>query len=607
MQANVATTRMFYTISPATRSDPRYNDVVLPLFVSQALRAALEAESVPMHYAPSGEADGLCVSLARKLDGYVLGQDTDFIIFNGQYAPLDMMEWISAPVSEPQADVDEFQTVSKTKMKKQRQSSLLPSSDGDQLVLATFSSEMLAKRLRLPVTMLPLLASLVGNDYSPKWASDLFFTGVRAAERVERVARVLRELNLKPRSGPEAAVDLVQRAVKQLSSRHLDEKSLNDVVDRLIDATMQYVLPESDCCEAYPFCKECTTQSPAAKAYSKALKAGHANRVTHAYLHPDRVYLHGGLEDPAVPSVHASEAAVAARRAAYAIIDNEVGVLWPPSPEKEEELKQDAEASVLLSDEANESEAIAILGVAESEGATEPVSESEVEPPVLRTVIEYGRHGGSISSRGIELPDPEEEYQSITQQPLSTRLSTYLSILGSEGASSLPVHIQPLVAALRLAVRAGGWRRVEVEAVLRGGIGSVEAWREGTPIESADLPLLTSTNAQRVAQLTSALMDTQLVAQALLLDSDELTHLTPHVFIAGTALHYLLSGVDPPRGVWAWSAEWSDVYKAALAAVLDGLEVEEGRRKKTKAKGDKVTKSTSNPVGRFDLLALESA
>lgn len=604
MQDKIAAARLFYTISTTTRSAPGfgYGEAILPSLVGLAFAAALRAEDVPLHYVASGEADGQCVKLAREVGGYVLGQDTDFIIFNGQYAPLDMMEWIGD--SEPDAEQESEFTLVTGKAKRTRRSNLIPGAGEKKLVLATYTSELLARRLRIPMTLLPLLASLVGNDYTPKNAADLFFPGVRAAERVEKVARVLREIQLKSKGGgADAAVDMVRRAVKLLSKWPLDEKTTDTLVDGLIDATMQYVLPSRDCCSTYPYCGD-HSLSPVGEAYANAQRLGYGNINTHNYLYPDRVYIHFPVEDPGMPSVRTSPAAVNARTAAYEILDRELGLQWPPSPEKEEEQRQDAEASALL-------------------GVSPPSSEPVEEPQTVRKVIEYVRQGGSVAAREIMLPEPEEA-DSIALQPLPDRLTAYLTLLDCEAASSLPTYIQPLVAALRIAIKADSWRRDEIEAILRAGVGSVESWRaaeaSGPETEFKDHnTTLSNANAQRVAQITAALVETQPLAQALLLlPEDGVTHLQPFVFISGLAMHYLLQGVDPPRDVWSWKAEWGGVYRAALEVVLDGVEVgnvgkkgkaKKSQKEKVKASGEKsgLKNGKKEVAGRFALLEMESA
>jgi hypothetical protein len=217
--------------------------------------------------------------------------------------------------------------------------------------------------------------------------------------------------------------------------------------------------------------------------------------------------------------------------------------------------------------------------------------------------------------------------------------------------AALPAKLHPLVAVVRLCIAQAAeadstgtrrWRKPEVEAVLRAGIGCLEggwstiaadAEAEAEADDSQDLdldldlepeseeqetdyPHLSNRNAELVAQLASGFQDAQLLAQSLLLT--EGTHLAPYLFFSGIALHSLLSGTEPGAGCgWRWSAAYKHKYHDALAAILASVPesaVASGapvaKTKKDKKKAARVAKSSTSTSSsgsgafgsRFDLL-----
>ncbi|GMK54680.1 hypothetical protein CspeluHIS016_0112660 [Cutaneotrichosporon spelunceum] len=572
MQQGVETARLFYTTRPESRSSPsgQRGQSLLPPFTSQAFGTALASLGVETHYVPRGEADGECVVLAASIGGYILGKDTDFLILGSGaetkgYIPLDIVEWVE-PAPSAESNGSGFTTVSGGKKARARFASrLLPRSPGATLILPTFTSAALARRLRLPINMLPLLASLVGNDYSAGMAA----AGAgKVSDRIDRIARTLRETHARPRSHTaDTAYELVARVVRKLhTGAHVDARGLAETVEAIVNATIQYVLPGPVCCEVYPFCGElddrCAAQvsrvatpvegeSPktgAAQAYAAAQKRGHLNLVTHAWLHPDRVYLWGVLENPSGPSARAGGIPTAARCAAYTIVDAALGMRWPAVSETElDAAKQDSEAAELLGelsikspDEGNEGD----QGDAQDNEAEAAVAEeAEAAAAPRRVVTEYLRQGSStrVGARELELPSPQDDGP-LCLAPLDKRLAVYRDALGASPATSaLPTPLQPVACALRMCVLsaaesdpaglAGRWRRTELEAIARAAIGCMQGWGkdededDGVSVKSSadgsavddNYPVLTNRNAELVSQFQAALLDTLMLAQALLL------------------------------------------------------------------------------------------
>lgn len=775
MAAQVATARVFYSLSTSTRSSPTFSnkgDTILPPFCRGAFAAALSSLGVRTHFVPRGEADGVCVVLAGQMGGYVLGRDTDFVILSAGaserlrgYAPLDMMEWTDSAPSEDAAGgapAADFTTVSAKRPRSARSRLLPPTSAGNPtLVLATFATAPLCRRLRLNAQMLPLLSSLVGNDYTPAWAGEALFPRMRPGDRIQRVARVLAEL----RPSAKSAEDLVRRSVKRLWARpFVDDAAVAELTDAVIEATIQYVLPVPDCCDQFPFCGEldagCRTatasqansaapsraptpisgngngkghnavHSDAIIAYAEALRRGRLSALTAAYLHPDRVHLWTALEDPSTASCRASVAACRARLAAYTILDAAVGGLRFPKASDDllDEQKQDQEANRLLGVEAEEEpteerprvvtefvrqgggrivarRAVLPPKDGEESGAEDVIGEnSENAAPAAadengenkgesqsaaadgnNEKDENDRNGQTSEAEAATTAEKNSEQQpqktsSISRQdirkegdatpacllPIAERQRLYLHHMGSDTDAilALPSRLHPLVAAVRLILAAGGdWTRSEIEALLKGCIGSFAAWDAVSPqsappsanadndsSESTDessndqghaadnshdfnpsspFPAveLTSRATRLVAALTSALQDSQPLSQALLLPPP---HGSPHVWISGAATHALLNGQDPPPGAgWAWNDAAQQDWKRAVEATIEGYdlptavaETKKNKKKNRNAKkkaeenatggkangcggkgnGGKGGKAKNGAVNRFDLL-----
>lgn len=668
LQQQVSTARMFYTISPQTRSAPSFSrsNAILPPFTAHAFSRALSDLGVIARYVPQGEADGACVVMAEELGGYVIGKDTDFVILASAasdamrgYAPLDMLEWIdSDPSEEDTADGGSFTTVKGAKKGSMRISRILPpkSYRNPTLVLYTYAPTALCRRLRLPPNLMPLFSSLVGNDYTPVSATELFFPGgTKPSERIERVARILREqqhMRSAAETHGDAAAALVRRAVRKLCCRpYIDERSVDEIVDAIIEATIQYVLPaRHECCNVYPFCGDCLTSpsqmstpagtpsepSDAVAAYAAAQRRGMLNLVTHSWLYPSRIYLWSVLEDPAGQSARVSSGAITARKAAYLIIEEALGTLRFPVATSDhlETLRQDHDVCKLL-------------GV--DDGEVTPTDEEVAEVPIApRTVVEYVRQGSSnrISERRMDLPDATVSDTPACLLPVPARLKLYLSHLGVDtpAMNALPPRLQPLAAVVRLCVAHAAeadshgsrrWTKPEIEAVLRAGIGCLEGgWTQvletetDGPDDDSDYPLLTNRNSVIVASLSAGFADAQILAQSLLLLPDvaepALTHTTPYVFFSGVALHSLLSGIEPAttgRNAcgWRWSAAWRNGYRDTLAAIIDSLppdavsngHVEKKKEKVKNSKNSRVVNghghkgvAVSSTGSRFDLLMM---
>ena len=186
---NVRRSELFFRSSPSTRSHPRFLDQnrLFPPLASEAVVEAIKAlirEGLPvqLHFA-EGEGDPYAVELAGKLNGYVIGMDSDFVILNAEgykgYIPLDDILWDTSalgnlapqPGRSGRGSSGGFQPTRGEKANRPfgvNGEIIPPAGDISQISLdcSVTSPAALASHLHLPVSLLPLLGALVGNDFS---------------------------------------------------------------------------------------------------------------------------------------------------------------------------------------------------------------------------------------------------------------------------------------------------------------------------------------------------------------------------------------------------------------------------------------------------------
>ncbi|OSX61868.1 hypothetical protein POSPLADRAFT_1181919 [Postia placenta MAD-698-R-SB12] len=274
----------------------------------QTLLRLASAPDVPLevHFADE-EGDPYAVALAGRLHAYVAGKDSDFVVLNVDgykgYMPLDEMVWntltssssaseTSSLYSSLNGDGDEeedeygFKKVRKAKSRKRAAANhrvgrgLIPPDttiepDGELTLSCTvYTPDDLASHLQLPVSVLSLVGALVGNDYtgqpdesapSSRRKSNLhrlfFERQLTLVQRIVRVATTLRSILSSAFSSGGApapkrkqkeigsVMELIDAAVTALLIRPLDTLAtgeLEDIVDRIAEATLQYAIPRQD-------------------------------------------------------------------------------------------------------------------------------------------------------------------------------------------------------------------------------------------------------------------------------------------------------------------------------------------------------------------------
>lgn len=269
---------LFFRTSPAARATSRslHETCIIPPLLYATCINALEnlrstSDALELHFADE-EGDPYAVELAGRVGGYVVGNDSDFVILNTEgylgYIPLAEMVWQASGLDDIPTIQDEdaeFQTVRKKSKRRPTNSStagmgLLPPDTGEELILSfiTYNPVTLADHFKLPVTLLPLLGAFVGNDYSKQSEShrrniqSLFFDKkLSSAQRIDHTAAVMRAV-LSPATPKRksahkvgSVMDLIDRTVTALLSRltnAMGSGEVDAIIDNVVEATLRYAL-----------------------------------------------------------------------------------------------------------------------------------------------------------------------------------------------------------------------------------------------------------------------------------------------------------------------------------------------------------------------------
>lgn len=211
--------------------------VIPPLLLYATIEACqnIPNQQVELIFAPT-EADSLVAEIAtEKEQGYALSLDSDYFVLCARgkgcpYVPLDSLEFLvqvpapEQPKSEESSkvdDVDEFSGFMPVKGRKRgykrndapnpagtspltatRQVRDLPPLAGDveklnSVTVRIYRPHVLASHLQIPPSLLPLLAALVGNDYTTALQASVLFQQLQGPHRVVEAASILRSEWLK--------------------------------------------------------------------------------------------------------------------------------------------------------------------------------------------------------------------------------------------------------------------------------------------------------------------------------------------------------------------------------------------------------------------------
>jgi hypothetical protein len=491
---------LFHLTSPSSRSHASYkpDDVaVLPPLVFSATIDASRALGVESVFAAE-EADRVCVSIARERNGFITGQDSDFVVFANEgeggvrgYVPMDEMvwDWVETVSEEPEEVVEPgFEKVKAPRRRSPkpfwRNGSPLPPPVPHvnfitSLTLTTYHPSLLADHLQLPLSLLPLFAALVGNDL---YSLDRSFhpSGLNGLTRLERVASSLREclnpkLKRSPKNSPtistsgDTALSLLTEVVTSLSLYTLTEDQIDIIIHQLIDSALSYALPnvpDASTVTASSTAQSAQTREEAIKLYTAAFADGDLSPKIAGVIREGRFLSKPWLEDTQRTTI-AKKAGDGIRDACWAVLHEAVGIGYDEPVEVEveevetkEESKTAGEDDVAEEKEAADGDEVAVedgeaeAAMAVDDAGTEkadptvdgeaevgsPPSPTELAPPPPPVVQTYFR------SSSLYLP------KLIPILPITGVLDLHHSStsLPSSPDSSVPLVLQPIDHRLRV-------------------------------------------------------------------------------------------------------------------------------------------------------------
>ena len=478
---------LFFRTSQPARSHPRFlneNRILPPLVFVASVEAlkGLAKEGLPIElYFADEEGDPYSVELAGKLNGYVTGTDSDFVVLNAEgykgYIPMDDFLWDTsalgdlAPQPEP-GPIDDFQPIKRKKGKKHFEVNhgiIPPVEDVSRISLTctVISPAVLATHLEIPIPLLPLLGALVGNDFSASPSArfgkqSLFFDRkVTLSQRITRVSNTIRDAisnpaqnKAKKQEESDGVIDLIRRVVHTLLLRGVSSLSSSEeatIIENTVESALQYALPvrEGGALRSpgppyllgNPGDIHLYGRDKGKTIRQLYLDGYHAGTVSSKLLDP----LHTGtmwprpfLENPEKETVHRSIGRPI-REWIYAILDDGVGL--PVQPEKEEvkaengtqgddESQEDDEELIdVMEEDSSDEDSTLQDPLAPLRGALRRLSgietpRSETPPPEVRkrkVVTEYVRRGLRIDLEELQvgfLPELVQELEIPLEGPI---------------------------------------------------------------------------------------------------------------------------------------------------------------------------------------------
>jgi hypothetical protein len=206
-------------------------DVFPPLMLDATIEAcrSMPGKKVEMVFAPT-EADSLVAEIAtEREEGYALSKDSDYFVLCARgkccpYVPLDSIEYLVKvpPKSDSSNNISQAEgaddfggdflpvkgrkrirkdfrahfEVSQSADVSQRIDTIPPSSRDEEKLSAVsiraYRPQDLASHLQIPPTLLPVLAALVGNDFTTTLQSNVLFKQFQGSRRISEAASILR-------------------------------------------------------------------------------------------------------------------------------------------------------------------------------------------------------------------------------------------------------------------------------------------------------------------------------------------------------------------------------------------------------------------------------
>lgn len=376
---------LFFRTSPLSRATPRFlreNSILPPLCYAATLDALRSLDDAVEIYWADDEGDPFAVELAGRLKGYVTARDSDFVILNSEgyagYIPMDQMFWSS----ESQGTGEESQTEDDAGFVMARknkgrghgnedsnlvQGIIPPDTSGELfLSLVVYTPHGLASHLQISISLLPLLAALIGNDFTTdrRPTSKLFFDrNMTVSQRIARVASVLKSVSAvatgtspkkKARHQITSVVDFVDLTIESLliRSTSMGPGERESIAEKTVDAALQYAIPkhhesgerstaicplhDADSCplvgclsrpiSGHPLEGETETRKQVRLLYLSAYRQGHFSPGLMDIFSTGTAWPESFLENPDVETVSRSLGRPI-REWAYALLDDGIGLI----------------------------------------------------------------------------------------------------------------------------------------------------------------------------------------------------------------------------------------------------------------------------------------
>lgn len=270
-QSAIQPSTLFFRTSRLSRTRPRFlreNSILPPLYYVTTLHALRSLDGAVQIYMADDEGDPFAVELAGQLRGYVTGRDSDYVILNVEgyagYIPMDQMVWSADSQgkdekSQMQDDAG-FVVSQRNKQRSEPHTQGIISPDTyDALSLSciVYSPHVLAVHLQISLSLLPLLAALIGNDFTAdrRPTNRLFYErDMSVSQRITRVANVLKSVAAaasgkspkKARHQITGVVDFVDLAIESLLIRPVAMGSgeREGIVEKTVEAALRYAIPK---------------------------------------------------------------------------------------------------------------------------------------------------------------------------------------------------------------------------------------------------------------------------------------------------------------------------------------------------------------------------
>ncbi|KAH9073090.1 PIN domain-like protein [Lactarius deliciosus] len=632
-QSAIQHSLLFFRTSSLSRASPRFlreNSILPPLYYVATLEALRSLGDAVQIYMADDEGDPFAVELAGQLRGYVTGRDSDYVILNVEgyagYIPMDQMVWsVDSQGKKEESQIQDdagFVVSQRNKAKKQgsdphAQGIISPdTNDALSLSCVVYHPRALAAHLQIPLSLLPLLSALIGNDFTAdrRSTSKLFYErNMTAPQRITRVASVL-----KLRHQITGVVDfslLIRPAAVGPGERE-------GIVEKTVEAALRYAIPKNQdgdrrlkeptsSCALPRWCLSRPNES------WERIRSLYISAYRHANFSPGLMdILSTGaawpelfLENPDLETVVRSLGRPI-REWVYALLDDGTGLLGDDIDTGGNGLEEST-----VNEESDEDEVIDVYSdtdedigtvnpLAPLQGALEKLSTGTTIPPstvtssvaptsrraLPRHVIEHTRRG----TRHVEEPVSPLPVQLWDEDP---RLNAFLRALGSDTplVKALPPEQLMAAVSLRWIVRRLADRADEAGSSTQR---QREKWtiKEGQAfLASFSWPSLPnySTSSRVSIQLTAQILATfdaiEMLCQSLLLTSrvPNRTYL-----FSGKAFHRCLAGSGEHIGARIPSGLWDACVGGLDGTFARGKESGTAKNPKSTGKGGRASANT---------------